>query len=182
MVKKRRLIPIWYIIFVAVLYWLPLIAFVLGIFITNLEHGLMSALAVIPGASFVGAMIFYPYFCIYYAVVTLLHAIIDETLIFKKTPWWSRLAMVGVTLITSVMLGLGGASRFYYPNIFDIVEWSDFPWLTLILVFLGVSMSAWSLEIRIAFGIVYTKLAHKRARRSQPATEYEPIDIDLREM
>ena len=182
MVKKRRLIPIWYIIFVAVLYLFPIVASVAEIVSYTIDDGviiaILRAICVLIISPFVGYL---PYFLSYYGAAMLLHAIIDETLIFKKTPWWSKLAILGGTLVISAIMVCGAIWRLQFPDPWELTT-SEFPWPAFLMMLIGTLLNEWALIVRIVFGIAYPKLAHKRARLSQPATEYEPIDIDLREM
>lgn len=176
MKKKRMPIPIWYIILMGVLYLLPFFAIALMIFVSNIEHGLLSVMGAMTGGMVVGVMIFFPYFGVYYAALTVIHAIIDEVIVFRAPPKWLRAILFVVTFVFSVFLAVGGILGI---KIYDIGYEGPFWWVPGVLMLLSVALSTAILEIRIAAGIVFEKLVHRKMRR-RAVGDVQPPVIDER--
>ena len=174
MKKKRKLIPIWYIILMGVLYLLPFFAMALMIVVSNIEHGLLDVMAMFTGTMVVGTMLFFPFFCVYYGALAVIHSIIDEVIVFRAPPKWLRAILFVATFVCSAFLAASGILTI---KIYDIDSEGTLLWAPVLLMLLSVALSVAILEIRIAVGIVFEKLMRRKMRR-RAAGDVQPPVID----
>lgn len=174
MKKKRKLIPIWYIILMGVLYLLPFFAMALMIVVSNIEHGLLDVMAMFTGTMVVGTMLFFPFFCVYYGALAVIHSIIDEVIVFRAPPKWLRAILFVATFVCSAFLAASGILTI---KIYDIDSEGTLLWAPVLLMLLSAALSVAILEIRIAVGIVFEKLMRRKMRR-RAAGDVQPPVID----
>ena len=176
MEKKRKLIPIWYIILMGVLYMLPFFAMALMIVVSNIKYGLLDVMAMFIGTMVAGTMIFFPFFCVYYGALAVIHAIIDEVIVFRAPPKWLRAILFVATFVFSAFLAASGilTIKIYYIDYEDTLLWA-----LVLLMLLSAALSVAILEIRIAVGIVFEKLIHRKMRR-RAVGDVQPPVIDER--
>ena len=97
MMKSKGETPVWYIIIFSAAYLLPLlVSSVLSVFATG-----MDALAAFLGTFVIGLLVYAPFYAIYYAVLTAIHAVVDEILIRSRSK-----AMCCVNLLVSFVLSV----------------------------------------------------------------------------
>lgn len=176
MKKKRKLIPIWYIILMGVLYMLPFFAMALMIVVSNIKYGLLDVMAMFIGTMVVGTMMFFPFFCVYYGALAVIHSIIDEVIVFRAPPKWLRAILFVATFVCSAFLAASGILTI---KIYDIDSEGTLLRAPVLLMLLSVALSVAILEIRIAVGIVFEKLMQRKMRR-RAVGDVQPPVIDER--
>lgn len=75
------ILPNWYKISLIVAYTLPLPALVIYTIVVLSMQGFLTLLASFIGSIVAGALVFFPFICIYYALLSFIHTLVDEILI-----------------------------------------------------------------------------------------------------
>lgn len=174
--KKRLPVPIWYIILMGVLYLLPFFAIALMIFVSNIEYGLLSVMGAMTGGMVVGVMILFPYFCVYYGALAVIHSIIDEVIVFRAPPKWLRAILFVATFVCSTFLAASGILAI---EIYDIDYEGDFEWVPVVFMFLSSALSMTILEIRIAIGILFKRDCISKRFRRRAAEDVRSAQDDI---
>ena len=150
---KNTVLKKWYI-YVPVwltLYELPLPAF--SIFVTwRLSHSqpdLLHLIAAFPGTFLLGLFLFFPLFCIYFAVITTLHTLLDEAF-FCSTPLKLRVVLCLLSVVSSALLIIGSIGTY---QCLWVESWVFLiPVVLMILTFLCVLIL---LYMRLALNLIY---------------------------
>ena len=132
-------------------YIFPFFAHFIYTFVALMQLDILSMLAAFVGSFIVGAMVFFPFFCVYYAALAFIHTLLDEILFLRLSPKWLSIPFILISFASSAFLALNSMLAFHY---FDH-EWS---WIPLVLMLLGIIISFFVsvilLEIRIVRFIV----------------------------
>ena len=178
MKEKRKPVPIWYIILMGVLYLLPFLAMALMIFVSNIDYGLLSVMGTMMGSMVVGLLLFFPYFCVYYAALAVIHAIIDEVIVFRTSPKWLRAIFFIVTFIFSAFLAVGGMMGI---KVYNIDYEGPFCWVPAAIMLVSAALNATVFQLRIVTGVAFKtgnfgEMRHRADVDVQPPMIYEGGD------
>lgn len=133
---KQTVLRKWYIYFPVwlAIYTLPLPALVLLVIwgLSQSQPDLLRFIAAFPGTFLFGALLLFPLFSIYFAVIALMHALIDE-IFFCKTHKIQRCVICVLSTASSAILII--ASICVYWFLFSEIQWLYL--IPIILMLLG---------------------------------------------
>ncbi len=99
----RTRFPAWYISAVLAAYILPLPAHALFTLINLIGEDVFAVIAAFPGVFVVSAVLLFPYGCMYYAALTLVHTIADAIL-FRPAPYRMYACFLPASFVCSAVL------------------------------------------------------------------------------
>jgi hypothetical protein len=133
--------PNWYKYLLLAMYILPFPAFVIYIVVVLLMDGLSTLFLAFLGTLIIGGIIFLPFSCMYYAVLTFIHTFLDG-LVFQVYSKKKSAIIIIVSFVCSAFWGLSSACLIQY------IEQERNEWIPLIFMIVGCIMTISFLMIR----------------------------------
>ena len=144
--------PKWYKVLLIVSYALPVPALFLYTFFALVGQGIEVLLGGFFGSLIFGALFFFPFTCIYYAVLTFIQTLLDEIFFGSK----KRILYILIAFVCSAFLCVS--------SVLTLLKFEDkFGWIYLILMIVGFLMTITFLFVRMVLSFV-SYLKNKRKR------------------
>ena len=122
--------PNWYIRSLIVAYTLPFYALLIYTVVVLLNSGFLTLLGGFLGSFVVSTLVFSPIFCIYYAVLTFIHSLINET-VFLSSLKKQYIIKILITFVLSLFLALSSIATIQYFE-------ESFGWICFVLMLIGL--------------------------------------------
>ena len=115
MEKKLECLPNWYIYLFMIAYILPFSALVIYTIVVLLMQGFLTLIGAFLGSLVIGGIVFFPFICMYYAVLTFIHTLVDE-LIFRSCLKKKCAISIIISFVCSAFLALNSILTIQYSE------------------------------------------------------------------